>query len=203
MSPATNAHDARAAKLYDIGVAKRLSMAGALYVGGVDVLLAARLAMEVAQEFEETIGAIPSNLENFRPANLTFPQPDARPQNEYWLRRALIRAGAYRSGVALDRDLIIEIVDRRFIFLQARGITTVGGGASLRVEGWDRGSAATVTHIVKEAGALGTPEGDARLKLLEAEFDAARQNALGMLSINCALAIRIGLDRIAARRGEP
>lgn len=196
--------DDRGARLYGINALKRCVLVGALQAAGVELLLAARLVEGIAEEMEPAYGTIPSNLMNLiRGAGVNLARVPGDLNNDYWLHRALIGGGEYRPGVAYGGDFLLEVADRRYVFMGALGLRTHGGmDATFRVSGWERGSEATITHIASEAGTLGTPEGDTRLEALRQEYQSARDNALGLLRINCGLAIRTGLDRIAVHRGD-
>jgi len=197
------------ANLYDIRALHRVTIIGALHAGGAELVLAARLGNAVVQGMEQTYGYIHSQLKEFDPSGRVFLSArDHDARNDYWYHQALCRAGVYRPATTHSNDVVIEIVNRRYVFVRPLGgppPATPNQDAEFWITGWERGSEATLQTVfaaVDQNGGWGTPEGDAAWKKVREEFGNARKNALATLQINASLAIRTGLDRLAEHRGN-
>lgn len=205
------------------GVA-HIALVGALRLTGVELLLAARLVNTVAEELESAYGQISANLERYlekdlNPSHTHFPwssalNADGDIRDEFWLHHKLVTGtAAYKPGLALDGDWIIEIADREFVFIGNRRekhmIQTLlisGSDADYarslaRIVGWERGSDATVLDFMAEVDRnYRDPDFESRAADLERKYMAARRNATGLLTINASLAIRNAFDAIHRHR---
>ncbi len=183
---------------------KRTAEIGALMTGGAPVLVSARIAKVVLLEFNQVDGEIPTGL-NFLARELPRHEIANIPidANDYWYHQALFRCApeVYVPGKAMSSDVILEIVDRRLLFLDG-GIRKSPDFVGW-IEGWERGAEARVIHVAEKVG-LFDDQKNPNWRAISARFDAqaaqARPNAVGKLTVNVSLAVRNALDRIAESR---
>jgi hypothetical protein len=199
-------------RLFDSFGLAHFALIGALHRGGVELLVAARLADAVAEELGAAYGDLRPNLERYleRPLNASapnYPWPtgpgpglagDVR--DDFWLHHHLrIGAPAYRPGQALDGDLVLHIVDRTYVYLDVdhdKAQTSEPPQAQYRIYDW--GPAAEVRPYYLDGPALDRRDAEARAesRRLEEEFVQAWWNATARLRINLSLAIRNALDAV-------
>ncbi len=195
-----------------IATLKRACVIGGFSFGGVPIIAAGRIAKTILDEFNEPDGEVPSALRYLarglmQKARAEIPSPDS----DYWYHRALWmhRSEAdYRPGRATKSDALIEIVDKAHIyFCGTSGLpffTPWGGKEAVyfgRIEGWERGSDASIITL-PELVPLDPDHPDYLIKgkALADLADRARANAVAVLTVNVSLAVRNGLDRLAAHR---
>lgn len=205
---------------YDSAALGALTLTGAFYQAGMELLVAARLASEITKEYSSTYGRLPSNLGTYlqRPFN---PRPGYRPwdhalpevdlDDDYWLHNRLrCHSEIYRPQVALRGDLIVEIVDQSYVLTRSHDLeidilSPVGGSVPASpdycIEG--RGSAARIVPIYEGIRSFDFSvdrESAEAYRARQDRFLRARDNAVTRLRVNVALAIRNGLDRISDER---
>lgn len=215
--PVRNAGGQSGARAFDgVGVA-HAAMIGALNLAGFGLLVAARVAEAFAEEHRSNYGKIPSNLNTFVrkpgiPSGLA-PWADKaegwdKIDRDFWLHRLLRTADSYVRAQAQVGDFVVEIADHKWVMSTSHGldgikvfspVSSAGLPVNLdyRIEG--RGSATQIIHLTDEynVGAVFTdPETRRRVKQIEEEFLAARQNAVTLVRINVGLAIRDAFDRL-------
>jgi hypothetical protein len=183
---------------------KRTAEIGALMTGGAPVLVAARIAEVVLLEFNQVDGEVPTGL-NFLARKLPNYEMARLPVdiNDYWYHQSLFRCGPeiYPRGESMSSDAIIEIIDRRYLFLS--GILRKPADFVGWIEGWERGAEARVIHVTEKVGLMDdekNPHWRSTLDKLNARAQHANTNAVGKLAVNVSLAIRNALDRIAEHR---
>lgn len=211
-------------RLYDYDGLKRVAAIGALNGAGVELLLAARLLGILRDDFG---GETPSNMRSCLIAAMAAtpghaPWPKAVEgaagfslSSEFWIHHGLnAYASGYVPGAALDGDACVEIADRTYVALKPRGermpkTLSMASNVSLRVNpvakisNWTRGAEPHIEDLGDLIGSFDFeehPENRRRMRDLEIEFEAAFDNAVGVLRINLSLAIRNSLDRLAAQR---
>lgn len=211
-----------------IGALKRIGSVGAFVSAGTPLLVAARLAKAILLEFNQHDGEAPTGL-NFLARSL--PKTDiaslaGTESDDYWYHRALIRHPAlYQAGKALVSDALIEIVDRKLVFLgdnsglktlvpasgsfndEAPTLQPLSVDASFMgwIEGWGRGAAARVVSVNEKIGLMDDhahPEWRSNALLFETQAQDARKNAIGKLTINVSLAMRTALDRLSSSQAK-
>lgn len=186
---------------------------------GMELLLAAKLAHALAEEFGAAYGYIYSGLDLYLQAPLN-PRPgwfpwddrdgDVRPTDDFWLHHYLrSRSTIYRPRTQVRGDFGIEIVDRQYVFVNGNrdfNLKYVGGhdaAPSFRIVSLERNSDANVVSLLDEVNMdIGKPEGAARLKQIEDEFQNARRNAVSFLAVNMSLAVRNAFDAVHDYREE-
>lgn len=174
----------------DTAELKRMAFAGALSAVGLPLLAAGRLAAALTFDPRSGDGEFRSGMEF---AAVRLPAKfAAAAAGDYWAHRAVsdaADAGAftYERGAALRGDTVIEIADRRDVFIGNFGLVGAdhiavidGWGADLRVKAWFD---------------LPEPSEEER-KLAEMR----RTNSVGLARINVALAIRNAFDAVRDHR---
>lgn len=216
-APVRDARGQSGARAFDgVGVA-HAAMIGALNLAGFELLVAARVAEAFADEHRSNYGKIPSNLNTFirKPGVASGHSPWANKaegwdklDRDFWLHRLLRSADSYVRAQAQVGDFVVEIADHKWVMSTSHGLDNIkvfspvssSGlpvGLDYRIEG--RGSATQIIHLTDEydVGAVFTDaETRRRVKQIEEEFLAARQNAVTLVRINVGLAIRDAFDRV-------
>lgn len=180
-----------------VNVLKRTAAIGAFVSAGVPLLAAGQIVTAMLDEFMTEDGEVESGLPQLVvgvPKELRSQLPEE--PNDYWYHQILLQCGdIYSPGQALPSDAIIEICDRRYIFIGSRARLRMLGNTSQDglgliglISGWERGGAQlTITP----------PSGREDLTAIQA-------NSVGILTVNVSLSIRNGLDRVAeARQKKP
>lgn len=202
---------------------------GAIHACGVELMMSAKIAALVIYEFSAVRGTLPSRFSDYlqRPLNPTpghYPWADADStveqhiEDDFWLHHLLrTKSDIYRSRTAMEGDLFVEIADRRYVFtdfswsgkrrlprITPWGITPAEQpDVLLEIEGWARGKDAVVKPIWEITGLFDGTQGseeENRAKQIEYDWLKARQNAVGILSVNVSLAIRNAFDAIHDHR---
>lgn len=197
-----------------------IALLGAFHRAGMELLIAARLAGAVAEDYCSTYGRLPSNLAAYlqHPHNPTpgwAPWDRALPQieidDDYWLHNRLrFHTEIYKPWKALRGDLVVEIVDQTYVLIRYHDsdihITSpvsdvLSASPEYRIKG--RGAAARISPIhegIRSFDFSIDKESSDTLRARQTEYLDARENAVTQLRINVALAIRNGLDRVADDR---
>lgn len=222
--PSIDAEGQSGHRIYDYATLKRVAAVGALHSAGVEILLAARLLDILQDDFG---GETPSNMRYcldlaMRSAPGKAPWPPSvegvagfSRGSEFWVHHALSTyGGGYVPGAALAGDACVEIADRAYVTARPLGDLprplSVAANVRLRanpiakIRNWVRGSGLQIEDLGDLIGNFDfeeCPENRARMRRLEIEFEAAFENAVGVLRINLSLAIRRALDRLAMHRG--
>lgn len=202
---------------------RHIAVIGAFQAAGFDLVLAAKLVAPVADHLEARYGSIPTRMDRYLDKDLNprfpeYPWPkrenDPLIESEFWVHYMMrTRAEAlYRRGEALLTDFVVEVVDRRFVYLgalsKAADTRVVGGMAypldpMFRLVGLERGVDEVQTLLIaEEAGNLSTPEGKREHKRLEAEYFRAYVHCMGRVHVNVSLAVRNAMDAVHEHRLE-
>jgi len=205
------------------------ALIGAIHKSGAELLMSAKVAHLVIDEFVSPRGHLPSRLGDYldRPLNPTpgqFPwksedrKIDLRIDDDFWLHHLLkTRSTIYQPGTAMEGDMVLEIVDRRYVFTdfafserRKLPVMTPWGlrpssepEMSLEIDGWERGKDAVVRplyDIIDFGGMMDNPAKQDAAKALEQEWLNARRNAVGLLRVNVSLAIRNAFDAVHEHR---
>ena len=219
--PAINGEPGRGGhRSYDSAGLGAMALVGAFHRAGMELLVAARLAGAMTEDYTATYGRLPSNLATFlqKPYN---PRPGHSPwdkallrveiDDDYWLHNRLrFHSDVYTPWVALRGDLVVEIVDQTYVLTRyhdlAIGILSpvsdvIPVSPEYRIEG--RGSAARIAPIhetIKSFDFSIDRESAETYRALQTAYLHAHQNAVTMLRINVGLAIRNALDRVVEDR---
>ena len=197
---------------------KRIAVIGGFAAAGVPLVCAAKIAAAILVEFNEADGEAPSGL-RFLVRELSADEISALAaedrDNDYWYHLDLLKhrknLGQSGSGGATNFDVLLEIVDREFVFMRPRRGLKIFDSIAQNLqesqfvgwlEGWERGSDARLVHLYEkiEVNCSDNDGPDKRALDLIAEANEARTNAVGEITINVSLAIRRGLDRVAEHR---
>lgn len=219
--PARQAYGQSGSRAYDGVALAHAALIGALNLAGFELLVAARLAHAFAEEHLSIYGKLVSNLQTFvhPPYNVSgrLPWADKAPgwdktDRDFWLHRLLRSSGAYAKSKALVGDFVVEIADNKWVMSTSYGLGQIkvfspvsqSGlpvGLDYRIEG--RGSSTQILHLTDEYDAsavFSDPETKQKLKQIEQEFLAARENAVTLVRINVGLSIRDTFDRLYEMR---
>lgn len=228
LTPEPKAKRRGAARLYDINDLGFFALTGALFSAGAEVVPAARVAKVLSREVAEGWGTshVPDGLEvhalRLRKVEgdptRDLPMSDKGETDRFALYLALRKHLTDFEPTSPWRfDALGEIVDRRYVFeSQLDGLKTFSpfsGEARefsvvCRIDGWARGSKeVTVSSIADELPGIGPRRDEQAIevwkaagRLIEQEFDRAREGAVGLLRINLSLAVRRAYEVIALMR---
>lgn len=215
-------HGKQTARLWDSFGLGEVAVIGAVHACGVELMMSAKIAHLVVDEFVGPRGILPSRLQDYlnRPLNPNpgrYPWTDAekeielRIDDDFWLHHLLrTKTEIFASRAAINGDLVMEIVDRRYVFTDFAwtekyklsrvtpwGKTEAGQpDMSLEIEGWERGKEAVVKPLWEILGRLDDPDELKKAARLEKHWLEARQNAVGLLRVNVSLAIRNAFDAV-------
>ena len=197
-----------------------IALLGAFHKAGMELLVAARLAGVMAEDYRHTKGRLPSNLQTYlqRPLNPTpghqpwdrcLPQFDL--DDDYWLHdRLRFHTEIYQPWTALRGDMVVEIVDQTYVLTRWHDLEigvfspvskAMPASPEYRITG--RGSGARIAAIhegLKSFDFSVDRESADALREQEGAYLHAHQNAVTRLRINVGLAIRNSLDRLADDR---
>jgi hypothetical protein len=197
-----------------------LTLVGALHRAGMELLVAARLAGAMTEEYTAIYGRLPSNLAaylqaphnpkpGYRPWDQSLPMVDL--EDDYWLHNRLrCHSEIYQQGVALRGDMVVEIVDQTYVLTKSHdfevGILSPIGGSvpanpEYRIVG--KGSTARIVGIHEGLGSFDFSTDRESAEAYRSEqnrYLRARENAVTCLRVNVALAVRNGLDRMTKAR---
>jgi hypothetical protein len=204
---------------------QHITIIGAFRAAGVDLLLAGKIAVPIADHLEHAYYTVPTMLDRYleKDVNPRYPDlpwdprenetvvnPDYR--QDFWLHHLLIsRTGIYRRGMPIIGDFLIEIADRQYVYMdtwsradQTKVVRDIHYSAApmFEVIGWERGGEAEVVPSYYEASTLEGKEGRAENIRIEAKYMNAYVGAVGRVRVNISLAIRNALDAIHDRRVE-
>jgi hypothetical protein len=207
---------------YDGAGLGAIALLGAFYKAGMELLVAARLAGAMAEEYRVTKGRLPSNLQTYlqRPLNPTPGQtpwdrdlPHFDLDDDYWLHNRLrFHTKIYKAWTALRGDMVVEIVDQTYVLTRWHNLeigvfspvsNALPASPEYRITG--RGSDARIAPIHEGLMSFDFSvdhESADALREQEAAYLHAHENAVTRLRINVGLAIRNSLDRLADDRAE-
>lgn len=208
--PATGGGGKGKTRLWDVRGLKHIAVIGAMHAAGIELLLAARLLQAVAADHEENqgYGRLPVGLDNYLRLTGNHPSLDEVPSREegdndwpyhLWLRRY---PGVYTPRIGQKHDWRIVIADRHHVYMgtgmPVLGMEEFGGYDPVaRIDEWERGQEATVTAIEL----MEMPDGNITIPDdLRAEYLSARRDAIGIITANASLSIRVAMDKIADYR---
>ncbi|RHZ98849.1 hypothetical protein D1114_01825 [Cereibacter sphaeroides] len=205
------------------------ALIGAIHKSGAELLMSAKIAHLVIDEFVGPRGHLPSRLGDYlnRPLNPNpgrYPWAEDDPQDwlrirdDFWLHHILrTRTDIYNIGKAMDGDLVMEIADRRYVFTDFAwsperklpranpwGTTSASDPDwSLEIEGWERGKDAVVRpvhELIDISAMMDDPAAKEAARQREKQTLDARRNAVGLLRVNVSLAIRNAFDAVHEHR---
>lgn len=198
------------------------ALIGAIHLAGLELLVAARLAGALNEDFTDTYGRLPANLGAYLQSPLN-PKPgwvpwdggprDIDADDDYWLHERLSRRTTiYRRSEALVGDYVLDIADHTFVLTRHHGSTIkifspVSGGVSanpeFRIIG--RGAQSRIIRVHDEVDSVNVftdPHAAEDYHSVERDYLKAHENAVTRLCINTSLAIRNALDRLADHRDD-
>lgn len=193
---------------------KRVATIGAFMASGMPLMSSAGIAKTIVEmEFNQPDGEAPTGLNGLavmlNEETLAELPSKANERNDYWFHYGLWRQGRRAGAAKMKSDAVIEIVERRYVFVRPESglkcINWAGGQdeASLIgwLEDWQRGLEPRLVHISEQL----TPDPEDRVavalfKKLNTEAQSARDHAVGMLTVNISLAIRRAFDRLQVQR---
>ena len=211
-------------RLYSSVALAHAALIGALHLAGFELLVSARLAEAVADDFASMYGKLHANLAVFlqaphnpTPGHRPWRGDDTVPQldDDFWVYKRLIDSPVdLRSGVAIPGDMIIDIADHEYVLTETHGSRGVRIFSPVVKEGLPaspdyrivgRGSAARIVPITDEVDSMdftADPASAARYKALQEDYLAARENAVTRVRINVSLAIRNAFGRLCHDRAR-
>ncbi|HEY5105728.1 MAG TPA: hypothetical protein VII73_03025 [Caulobacteraceae bacterium] len=204
-------------RTYDAAALSHAALLGALHLAGLELLVSGRLAKAFADQFNATYGKLPTNLtsllrskacvaQKWRPWH---DQADGAPpdlENDFWLHTQLRRhADFYPRGQAMRGDFVVDIADHAYVSTEFAGLEglkihspvsdPLTFNPEFRIEG--RGSQARILPVHEEVDDCdfhANPVSAAQLRVLQAAYAIARDNAVTRVRINMSLAIRNAFD---------
>ena len=182
-----------------------IAVIGAFNRAGVELVVAARLAKSISDEFELVYGRMFSRLDSYimvirsradrcSDAFSWLTENEEVYTDDYWLHHFLrTRTDLYRKNTAFDDDVKFEIVDRAFVFRRA---ALPKPSPWCRIVAWEKGDNIVIMHTHDEVDPSNLEDTDR----LEEEYADAYKNAVGLLKVNISLAIRNALDAVHEHR---
>ncbi|NEX91195.1 hypothetical protein [Caulobacter sp. 17J65-9] len=202
-------------RLYNSVSLAHAALIGALHLAGFELLVAARLAAALSDDFGAIYGKLHSNLQDqARSHRSLFSGLGAKAvlDDDFWIYSRLVDGVAdYRPDVAQRGDVLLEIADHEYVLTASYGSKVKMLSPALN-EGMDanpeyrivgRGADVEVISIVDEVGSLDFeiyPENRAHMRNLTLEYLAARENAVALTRLNVSLAIRNAFGRVLKER---
>lgn len=215
-------------RLWDrFGIGKS-AVIGAVHKGGAELMMSAKIGELVVEEFASGRGYLPTRFSEhldppLNPNHNDFPWEATNQEimlstdNDFWLHHFLrTKASNYKPWTAMDGDLIVEIVDRRYVFTdfayrprhereapQQKPWAYVASDTpeiALEIEGWEKGKEAIIRPPHEILGCVTDPAEKTRIEETQQAWLLARQNAVGLLRVNASLAIRNAFDTIHDHR---
>jgi hypothetical protein len=219
--PVNLAHGKGSHALYDSEGLEHAGVIAGFWAAGMPAFLAARLASAFYNEWR-LCGY--TGLDKLSRLNF-FWRKAARDNSSFLsdvtdtftLHRALrTRTNVYKANSSLNEDMVVEIVDLRYVFDPSRADnkipihSPVSGSvwatpAFRIVSGWERGEDVIISSIADEVPNFdfSADERSAAIyKAIETEFLNARQNAVGLLRVNVSLAVRNAFDAVHEYREQ-
>lgn len=179
--------------------AKRIAVIGALISAGLPLKMAGGLAAILTQNFNRYDGEVTSRLEDLaleaHKEGVPFPDVDQERNDLDWHRMIYHQWPSYPRGMARDDDAIVEIADRKNVFLGLlkQRIPTLDADPEgfffvAVIEQWEKSGDTNVTAIYDKAD----PEWIAR----------ERKSSVGKIVVNVSLAVRNAFDRLAEHKRQ-
>ena len=209
-------------RLYSSIAVAHAALIGALHLAGFELLVSARLAEAVADDFAAMYGKLHANLSvflqapyNSTPGRRPWTDDDSIPQldDDFWVYNRLIDSPVdLRPGTAIPGDMIIDIADHEYVLTETHGSRGIKIFSPVMKEGLPaspdyrivgRGSAARIVPITDEVDTMDftvDPASAARYRALQEDYLAARENAVTRVRINVSLAIRNAFGRLRQDR---
>ncbi len=203
-------------RLYNSASLAHAALIGALHLSGFELLIAARLAAALADDFGAIYGKLHSNLQaEARSHRSIFSGFGANAvlDDDFWIYSRLVDGAAnYQPELAQPGDVLLEIADHQYVLTASFGPHAVkifspvlkeGMAASPEYRILGRGADVEVISIVDEIGSLDFelhPDNRVRLRNLQLEYLAARENAVALTRVNVSLAIRNAFGRVINER---
>lgn len=202
-------------RLYNSASLAHGALIGALHLAGFELLVAARLASALADDFGAMYGKLHSNLQEQARSNASlFSGLGAKAllDDDFWIYSRLVDGVAdYRPDFAQRGDVVLEIADHEFVLTSTYGSKIkvlvpampegVDAVPEYRIVG--RGADVEVVSIVDEVGSLDFevyPENRIHMRDLTLKYLAARENAVALTRLNVSLAIRNAFGRVLKER---
>ncbi|MBS1165842.1 MAG: hypothetical protein H6R00_1867 [Proteobacteria bacterium] len=224
LAPLSESKGRGSARQYGSDGLAQFAVIGAFFGAGIEVVPAARLAVALRRDVFDHLGHLHDNLDDiFLRADgvnswvREVPYDEERGCHDRYGMFEAIRK--HNSGASYNTgrsgDAIIEIIDRTYVFTgNNTGMTLLSpfGGksydvaAEFRLVGWERGSSDVCIIPLHEELPSTDPwetkeaEWRQRGQELEAEYHAARDNAVSAIRLNVSCAIRRGFEAVFQRR---
>lgn len=203
-------------RIYNSVALAHAALIGTLHLGGFELLVAARLAAALADDFGAVYGKLHSNLQDqARTHRSLFSGLGAKAilDDDFWIFSRLVDGVAgYQPDLAQSGDVILDIADHKFVLTSSYGPLagrilapamkeTIPANPEYRIVG--RGPDVEVISIVDEVGSLdfeAYPENRLHMRKLTLEYLAARENAVALTRLNVSLSIRNAFGRVLKER---
>jgi DNA-binding transcriptional MerR regulator len=198
-------------RLYTSVALAHAALIGALHLAGFELLVSARLAQALADDFGAMRGKLHSNMNSVARAHraLFSGHPEVHTDDDFWLFGQLVdRVVDYRPSHAAPGDVILEIADHHYVLTASYGpralkvfspVLKDGMAASPDYRIIGRGASVRVVSIADEIDSMDfavDPASAARYRSLQLEYLAARENAVTLVRVNVSLAIRNAFGRV-------
>lgn len=228
LAPPSEGKGRGSARIYTTSGLSQIVVVGALFSAGLELVPAARLAAAVTDEFCSIYGYIPDRLDDLAHAMrakqpglfMDLPGRDGDGGMDRFALYAVILENSreYKPGDYCRGDMFMEIIDRRFVFFGhydgPQYFSPYSGessdvSAAYRLTGWERGSSGVkVIPLSDEMPPIGVrPATEEAIEAwkqagakIEAEFFAARRQAVSATRVNVSLAVRNGFAAVINHR---
>jgi len=202
-------------RLYNSVSLAHAALIGALHLAGFELLVAARLAAALANDFGAMYGKLHSNLQDQARSHVSLFSglgTKAVLDDDFWIYSRLVDGAAdYRPDLSQRGDVLLEIADHEFVLTSTYGSKIkilspavregIEANPEYRIVG--RGAAVDVSSIIDEVGGLDFemyPENRVQMRNLTLKYLAARENAVALTRLNVSLAIRKAFGRVKKER---
>ena len=221
VAPPSEGKGRGSARTYDSDGLAQFAVAGAAFLAGIEIIPAARLAEALRRDvfvknghFHDTLDDVITRAGGRNRLADVPRHPVADRFDRYGLYE-LARSLVGPDGLIRARkgDAIIEVINRSYVFVgHNNGLKIVSPfsiksydvSAEFRLTGWERGSnEVAIVPFYEELPPM-DPDGDEEWRRrgaeIEAEYHAARENAVSALHINVSLAVRRGYEAVYRKR---
>jgi hypothetical protein len=205
--------------LFDTAGLEEWALAGAFHRGGLGLLASCRLARAIFGEIAPRSADGITNLGQLVRQDASLISSADRLMAEaglqrggvdrwFWVHRALRGVTYYEPRKAISGDLVLEVLDGRRVALAMRHdrrlqFASVAGGPSsdfsplLDIQWSGRGDLAVLDPFEGlDLDFEANPDGRGAAAEIEAEYAAARENAVAIVRLNVSLAIRNAFDLV-------
>lgn len=210
--------------LYDEQTLAHLAIIGGFHQAGLELLPAAQVATAYMNDQVDTRAERLANLWGLERRSARIFEKEVSPElyslfitgGLTWLHHGLmVCQTAYIPGKAIEEDVMITVADRTFVMtgrhnsrlgdLLPEGVPQDWLEPLCRIEGLARGGAPRAISAAVEYGvdeyddATGGMDQTNSRRAFEA-YNTARENAVGLVTVNMSLAIRNAFDRVHDHR---